>query len=202
MAPWLLFSVVPHLITMSNYCSVITNNTTAHATNKMNLRNSQDRLLASPIILARTNTIIKVIKVIGIPQHDYSLDYSLNECGNLHKPADVFLFGEEYQELCSHAQMQWPVSCYGDTNETFSSSSRSCRTNLVLGTYPASWMSPDNLCSSAQISIFWGQSWSSSTIIGTSLFASIQVWPGCFFTPLSFLCCSTFSWRWLLPPPA
>jgi hypothetical protein len=42
----------------------------------MNLRNSQDRLLASLIILARTNTIIKVI---GIPQHDYSLDYSLNE---------------------------------------------------------------------------------------------------------------------------
>jgi hypothetical protein len=35
---------------------------------------------------------------------------------------------------------------YGDTN---SSSSTTCRTNLVQGTYPTSCMSPDNLCRSA-----------------------------------------------------
>jgi hypothetical protein len=105
MAPWLLFSAVPHLITMSNYCSVITNNTTAHSINKMNLRNSQDRLLASPIILARTNTIIKVIKVIDIPQHDYSLDYSLNElCESvaIFTNLQMFSYLEKSTRSCVH----------------------------------------------------------------------------------------------------
>ncbi len=81
---------------------------------------------------------------------------------------------------------------------TFSSSSTSCSTNFsIYGTYSASYMSPDNLFSSAQISIIWGWSWSSTTNVCTSLVTSIHVQPHCFFSPLSFLCCSTFSQRCL-----
>ncbi len=85
---------------------------------------------------------------------------------------------------------------------TFSSSSPSSRTNSVQGTYPAWCMRTDNLCSSAWISIIWGWSWSSTTNVCTSLFTSIQVQPGCFFASFSFLCCSTFSQRYLLPAAA
>jgi hypothetical protein len=34
------------------------------------------------------------------------LRWTLWKCGNLHKPADFFLFREEYQQLCWWAQMQ------------------------------------------------------------------------------------------------
>ncbi len=46
------------------------------------------------------------------------LKWTLWKCGNLHKSSDPLLFGVEYQELCWWAQIQQPVSCYGDTNET------------------------------------------------------------------------------------
>jgi hypothetical protein len=77
---------------------------------------------------------------------------------------------------------------------TFFSSSTSCRTNFVQGIYQhRACMSLNNLCSSAWISIIWGWSWFSTTNICNSLITSIQVWPSCFFTPFSCLCCSTFS---------
>ncbi len=84
----------------------------------------------------------------------------------------------------------------------FSSSSTSCRTNFVQGTYLASWMSPDNLYSSAWILVICGWSQSSTTNVCTSLFTSIQVRPRCFLKPFSFLCCSTLSQRCLLPTTA
>ncbi len=48
---------------------------TPHAIRTMNFSNSQDRLMASPIIHARTKTIFNVMKAIGIPHHDCSSDY-------------------------------------------------------------------------------------------------------------------------------
>ncbi len=86
--------------------------------------------------------------------------------------------------------------------DTISTCFTSCRRDLVYGTYPVVCRSPDNLCSCAPISIVWGWSWSSPTNVCTLLFTSIQVRPGCFFTPFSFLCCSTFSKRCVLPAAA
>jgi hypothetical protein len=102
------------------------------------------------------------MKVIWIPHHDCSPSYFCNEVGgrvgtlttNLQI---LWLCRVENQELCWWAWMQQPVSHYGDTNwYILSSFLHNTQHNFSIwhiGTYSASCISPDNLFSSAQISI-------------------------------------------------
>ncbi len=68
------FSVVPHLRIVFNFGGVMI------PLDKLQTKwnwysNQQDRLLASPIVHARTNTTLKVMKAICTPHHDCSPNY-------------------------------------------------------------------------------------------------------------------------------
>jgi hypothetical protein len=76
------FLVVLHLITVCNYGSAMVLVDMLRA--KLTCSDSQDRLLASPIVHARTNASFKVIKTIGIPHHDCSPTNFFNQlCGHM-----------------------------------------------------------------------------------------------------------------------
>ncbi len=196
------FSVVSHLITvLDSWFNHVTRPVHMQQTNDSS--NWQDRLLASQIVHARTNTILKVMKAIGIPCHDCPPNYFWDElCGSVAIFTNPHNFS--YLERSTRSCVDEP-KCHSQFVTMV--------THLFLFFHimqnkfwtrhiPASWMCPDNLSSSAWISIMWGWSWSSTTNVCTLLFTSIEVWPACCFTSSYFLCCSTFSQRCLLPPPA
>jgi hypothetical protein len=56
------------------------NERTQNAMNKTT-SSGADRLVTSPIISTRTNTILKVMEAIGIPYYDCSPNYLCNELG-------------------------------------------------------------------------------------------------------------------------
>ncbi len=158
-------------------------------------------------IHARANIILKVMKAIGIPHHDCSPNHLWNQlCGVVAVPTNLQFFFVIWSGVPGAVLMSpnaiASFSLWWHKWNTFSSSSTSYNTNLVYSLYPASSMSPDNFFSSARISTIWAWSWSSTMNLCTSLFTSIQVQPGCFFTPLSVLCCSTSSARCCLPAEA
>ncbi len=143
-------------------------------------KDREDRLLASPTVHARSNTILKVMKWISISHHDSSPNYLGTElCGIM----AIFT----NQEFFHYSEWS-TVSCVDDPQcnsqllamvtqmqHLFFFFHIICSTNSVYETYPASCTSPDNLISSAQISIISGWSWLSTTNICTSLLSTIQV---------------------------
>ncbi len=80
-----------------------------HNTNKSPSIKSSNQL-ASPMVHARTNTILKSDERDWHPSpwslSQIFLKWTLWKCGNLHKPPDSFFFGVEYQQLCWWAWMQ------------------------------------------------------------------------------------------------
>jgi hypothetical protein len=149
------FSAVPHLRIVFNFGGVMI--PVDKLQTKWNwYRNQQERLLASPIVHARTNTTLKVMKAICTPHHDCSPNYFLK--WTLRRVA-IFTNPQTY------SFSEWATRGYVDEPKwnTFPFPSASCSTNLVYGTEPRSLMGPDNLFSSARISLIWGWSWLSST---------------------------------------
>ncbi len=114
------FSEVPHLITVSNYGGGMI---------PLDMLQTkwtwcsywQDRLLASPIVHARKNTILEAMKAIGIPHHGRCPNYFWNNLcgsvGNLHKPTD-FYDSEWTTRSCVDEPQCNNQFQYSDTNET------------------------------------------------------------------------------------
>jgi hypothetical protein len=89
---------------------------------------------------------------------------------HLHKPTDLLLFRLEYQELCwwAHCNSQFLTMVTQMKHPFFFF--HIMQHKLVYCTHPMSHtLSPDNLFSSAQISIIWGWSWLSTTNLCTWL---------------------------------
>ncbi len=147
---------------------------TCYKKNGLHLKIDKSRLLASPTVHARLNTVLKVMKWISIPHHDCSPNYlGIELCGIM----AIFTNQEIFQ------YSEWStVSCVDDPQcnsqllamvthmqHLFFFFHIICSTNSVYETYPAS------CTSSAQISIISGWSWLSTTNICTSLLSTIQV---------------------------
>jgi hypothetical protein len=159
--------------------------------------NSKINCWISPVIPTRANTMLKLMEAIAIPYCVIALptifDMNLMEVWqSLHtRRFFVMQSGVPGGVLMSPNAMA-NFSLWWHNWSNFSSSSTSCKTNFVSGTYPASCICADNLFNSVWNSSIWGCSWSSTTNTCTSPFTSIQEQAGCFFTPFSILCHCTF----------
>jgi hypothetical protein len=159
--------------------------------------NQQDRLLASPIVHARANTTLKVMEAICTPHHDcspnYFLKWTLGRVAIFTNP-QIYSYLEWATRGCvdepkCNSQFLTVVTQMKHLSLFFHIMQRKFS---IYGTEHRSLMSPDNLFSSARISLIWGWSWLSSTNVCTLIIHFDPVQPGFLFTPLSFLCHSTF----------
>ncbi len=146
------FSGVPHLTMVLNYGGAILPLDVLQ-TKSTRYGGWQERLLASPIVHARTNTIPKVMKAIGIPQHNCSPNYFEMDFVKRWQSSQTRRFFSTRSAvpgavlMSPHATANF--SLWWRTWNSFSSSPTPSSTNLVYGTYPASCKSPNNLFSSA-----------------------------------------------------
>ncbi len=172
----------------------------------------QDRLLASPTVHARSNTVLKVMKWISIPHHDCSPNYLGTElCGIM----AIFTNWEIFH--CS----EWStVSCVDDPQcnsqllamvtqmqHLFFFFHIICSTNSV---YEHTLHHAQALTISSVLHRFQSSQAGLDCLLQTyaphcclqSRWTGIQVQLSCFFTALSFLSHPTFSQRCLLPTAA
>ncbi len=149
----------------------------------------------------RTNTILKVMKAIGIPDHDCSPHYFWNELcisvAILTNP-QILSYSERSSRSCvdepqSNSQFLTVVTQMQHLFSFFH-----IMKEQVL--YKAHTHHARALTISAVLHGWY--SLSTTFIVRTSLLTSIWVWPSSFFTPLCFFCCSTFSQRFLLSAAA
>ncbi len=97
-----ILSVLPRLIVLFNFdCVRIPLDMLKK--NELDIVIDKTRLLGSPIVHARTNAILNVMRAICIPYNDCFPNYFQMNFVEVwlssKKPADFFLFGEEYKEL-------------------------------------------------------------------------------------------------------
>jgi hypothetical protein len=148
------------------------------------------------------------MKAICIPHHDCSCNYFWNElCGGvaIFTNPQIFHYSEWSMRSCVYepqSNSQFLTMVTQMKQLFFSFHIMLHKFSIWHIPHPASHMNPDNLSSSAWISIIWGWSQSSTTNVCTWLSTLIQLWPSFLFTPLSFLCHSTSSQRCLLPAAA